>query len=443
MAIYSEQQAKAILDRAIGLSKADQCVATLSGSSAGNIRYALNGVSTSGHVSDADLAVEVAFGKRVGTATTNRFDEASIEAVVRRAEELARLAPENPEFVPAIAPQVYKASDTFAGGTAAITPQYRAQVAAACIEPCRREHLVAAGFFADAQNFNALANSKGNFGYQKSAAMDFTCTVRTDDGRGSGWVARNLLDVAKFDPKAEIRSAIERAKTSVEAKTLEPGKYTVVFEPQALAPLMLYLGFDAREADEGRSPLSRKGGGNRAGERVFGEAVTLYSDPWDAQVPVLPWDDEGVARERIPIVTRGKVEPLQYSRYWAQQQGRKATGQMGNLIMAGTDQSTMDLVRDTRRGLLVTHTHYVTPSDPQTLLLSGVTRDGTFYIEDGEIKYPIRNFRFLESVVVMLNNIEAVGASERMLTMYAPQFPLRLPSLRVRDFTFSSLSDAV
>ena len=443
MAVYGEEQAKAILDRAIGLSKADQCVATLSGSSGGNIRYALNGVSTSGHVSDAELAVEVAFGKRVGTATTNRFDDVSIVAAVRRAEELARLAPENPEFVPAIEPQVYKASNTFARTTAAITPQYRAQVAAACIEPCRRDKLVAAGFFADTQNFNAIANSKGNFGYQKSSAMDFTCTVRTDDGRGSGWVARNLLDVSKFDPKAEIHSAIERAKTSVEAKTLEPGKYTVVFEPQALAPLMLYLGFDAREADEGRSPLSRKGGGNRAGERVFGEDVTLYSDPWDTEVPVLPWDDEGVARERIPIVTRGKVEALQYSRYWAQRQGRKATGQMGNLIMAGTDKSTMDLVRGTRRGLLVTHTHYVTPSDPQTILLSGVTRDGTFYIEDGEIKYPIRNFRFLESVVVMLNNIEAVGASERMLTMYAPQFPLRLPSLRVRDFTFSSLSDAV
>jgi len=443
MAVYSEEQAKAILDRAIGLSKADQCVATLSGSSGGNIRYALNGVSTSGHVSDADLSIEAAFGKRVGTATTNRFDDVSIVAAVRRAEELARLAPENPEFVPAIEPQVYKASNTFAGTTAAITPQYRAQVAAACIEPCRRDKLVAAGFFADTQNFNAIANSKGNFGYQKSSAMDFTCTVRTDDGRGSGWVARNLLDVSKFDPKAEIHSAIERAKTSVEAKTLEPGKYTVVFEPQALAPLMLYLGFDAREADEGRSPLSRKGGGNRAGERVFGEDVTLYSDPWDTEVPVLPWDDEGVARERIPIVTRGKVEALQYSRYWAQRQGGKATGQMGNLIMAGTDKSTMDLVRATRRGLLVTHTHYVTPSDPQTILLSGVTRDGTFYIEDGEIKYPIRNFRFLESVVVMLNNIEAVGASERMLTMYAPQFPLRLPSLRVRDFTFSSLSDAV
>ena len=120
MAVYSEEQARAILDRAIGLSKADQCVATLSGSSGGNIRYALNGVSTSGHVSDADLSIEAAFGKRVGTATTNRFDDVSIVAAVRRAEELARLAPENPEFVPAIEPRVYKASNTFAGTTAAI-----------------------------------------------------------------------------------------------------------------------------------------------------------------------------------------------------------------------------------------------------------------------------------------------------------------------------------
>jgi predicted Zn-dependent protease len=175
---------------------------------------------------------------------------------------------------------------------------------------------------------------------------------------------------------------------------------------------------------------------------VFGEAVTLYSDPWDAQVPVLPWDDEGVARERIPIVTRGKVEPLQYSRYWAQQQGRKATGQMGNLIMAGTDQSTMDLVRGTRRGLLVTHTHYVTPSDPQTILLSGVTRDGTFYIEDGEIKYPIKNFRFNESPAIMLNNIEEIGKPVRVADDESP-FVMMIPPLKVRDFTFTSLSDAV
>jgi len=443
MSTYGEEQAKAILDKAIASSKADQCTATLTGSSGGNIRYALNEVSTSGHVSDAELAVEVAFGKRIGTATINRFDAASIEAVVRRAEELARLAPDNPEFMPAIETQRYKPSAAFVERTAKITPEYRAQVAADCIEPCRKDKLVAAGFFSDAHTIAATANSKGNFGYHESAAMDFTCTVRTDDGRGSGWVARNLLDVAKFDAKNEVRTAIENAKRSVEAKTLEPGKYTVVFEPQALAPLMLFLGFDAREADEGRSFLSKKGGGSRAGDRVFGDVVTLYSDPWDAEIPISPWDAEGVARERLPVVTKGTVEPLQYTRYWAQQKGTRPAGQMGNLIMSGTGQSTMDLVRSTRKGLLVTHTHYVNIADPQTVLLTGLTRDGTFYIENGEIKYPIKNFRFLESVVVMLNNIEGIGAPERLLTMYDAQFPMRLPPIKVRDFTFTSLSDAV
>jgi predicted Zn-dependent protease len=211
MTIYSEQDAKAILDKAIKASKADECTATLSGSNGGNIRYALNSVSTSGHVSDCDLAVEVAFGKRTGTATINSFDDASIEAVVRRAEELAKLAPENPEFMPAIDKQTYKASDTFAQ-TADIAPEYRASVAAACIEPCRKDKLTAAGFLEDGQEFSAIANSKGNFGYQKSTSMDFTCTVRTDDGKGSGWVARNLGDVSKFDAKSDIQTAIQKAK---------------------------------------------------------------------------------------------------------------------------------------------------------------------------------------------------------------------------------------
>ena len=149
MTIYSEQEAKAILDKAIKASKADGCSATLSGSNAGNIRYALNGVSTSGSVSDCDLGVEVSFGKRTGTATINHFDDASIEAVVRRAEELARLAPENPEFMPQIDKQTYKASNTYFEKTAAVTPEYRARVAAACIEPCRKDKLVAAGYFVD------------------------------------------------------------------------------------------------------------------------------------------------------------------------------------------------------------------------------------------------------------------------------------------------------
>ena len=444
MTIYSEQDAKAILDKAIKASKADECTATLSGSNGGNIRYALNSVSTSGHVSDCDLAVEVAFGKRTGTATINSFDDASIEAVVRRAEELAKLAPENPEFMPAIDKQTYKASDTFAQKTADIAPEYRASVAAACIEPCRKDKLTAAGFLEDGQEFSAIVNSKGNFGYQKSTSMDFTCTVRTDDGKGSGWVARNLGDVSKFDAKSDIQTAIQKAKGSVDAKALEPGKYTVIMEPAATAGLISFMmfGFDARQADEGRSFLSKKGGGNKLGEKLFDERVSIHADPWHPEAAVLPWDGEGLARERTSIVDKGKVDYLHYSRYWAQKQGKRAVGQPGNLIMAGGDKSTMDLVRGTKKGVLVTRTWYIRLVDPQTVLLTGLTRDGTFYIEDGEIKYPIKNFRFNESPAIMLNNIEEIGKPVRVKGDES-SFIMMVPPMKIRDFTFSSLSDAV
>ena len=444
MTIYNEAEAKAILDKAIKFSKADECTAQLSGSNGGNVRYALNNVSTSGHVSDADLVVEVAFGKRTGTATINAFDDKSIESVVRRAEELAKLAPENPEFMPAIDKQTYKPSATFVEKTAAITPEYRAQVAADCIEPCRKDKLVAAGFFSDEADFSAIANSKGNFGYQKASGMNFTCTVRTADGKGSGWVARNLADVSKFDAKSEIKTAMQKARGSVDAKALEPGKYTVIMEPAATAGLISFMmfGFDARQADEGRSFLSKKGGGNKLGEKMFDERVTIYADPWDADAAVLPWDNDGLAREKTPIITKGKVDYLHYSRYWAQKQGKKAIGQPGNLIMVGGDKSTMDLVKSTKKGVLVTRTWYIRMVDPQTVLLTGLTRDGTFYIENGEIKYPIKNFRFNESPAIMLNNIEEIGKPVRVGDDESP-FVMMIPPMKIRDFTFTSLSDAV
>jgi len=444
MSIFTEQEARTLLDKVVKLSKADECTAQLTGSIDGNVRYALNSVSTSGIINNTDLAVQVAFGKRVGTATINEFDDASLEKVVRRAEELARLAPENPEFMPAIDKQTYKPSDTFVEKTAAITPEYRATVAADCIEPCRKDKLVAAGFFSDSARFTAISNSKGNFGYQKSTNVDFTCTVRTDDARGSGWVARNLGDVSKFDVKSDIKTAMQKAKGSADAKALEPGKYTVIMEPAATAGLISFMmfGFDARQADEGRSFLSKKGGGNKIGEKVFDERVNLYADPWDAESAVVPWDEDGLPRTRTPIITKGVVDYLQYSRYWAQKQGKKAIGQPGNIIMTGGDKSTQDLVKSTKKGVLVTRTWYIRMVDPQTVLLTGLTRDGTFYIENGEIKYPIKNFRFNESPAIMLNNIEEIGKPVRVGDDESP-FVMMIPPMKIRDFTFSSLSDAV
>ncbi|MBD9376822.1 MULTISPECIES: TldD/PmbA family protein [Pseudoxanthomonas] len=444
MSILTEAQAKAILDKVIALSKADECTASLSGSISGNIRFALNDVSTSGIVSNADLAVQVAFGKRVGVATINEFDDAALERVVRRAEDLARLAPENPEFMPAIDKQTYQASPTFSESTAAITPEFRAEVAKASIDPCKAEKLIAAGFLEDGQSFVAFANSKGNFGYQRATSFDYTCTVRTEDGRGSGWVGRNLKDANAFKADSDIRTAMRKASESADAKALEPGKYTVILEPAAAAGLISFMMnfFDARQADEGRSFLSKKGGGNKLGEQVYDPRVNLTADPWHPDAPVLPWDGENLPREKMAIVENGKIANLDYSRFWAQKQGKRAVGSPGNLLMAGGDKSTAELVKSTQKGILVTRTWYIRLVDPQTVLLTGLTRDGTFYIENGEIKYPVKNFRFNESPVIMLNNIEELGKPVRVAGDES-SFVMMIPPMKLRDFTFTSLSDAV
>ncbi|HEX5693248.1 MAG TPA: TldD/PmbA family protein [Arenimonas sp.] len=444
MSIYTEEQAKAILDKVIALSQADECTATLSGSIEGNIRFALNNVSTSGIVSDAQLIVQSAFGKREGITTINTFDDASLERVVRRSEELAKLAPENPEYMPVIGKQEYTPSPTFVQATADITPAQRAQVAAASIGPSKASDLVAAGFLLDSQSFFAFANSKGNFGYQKATNVDYTCTVRTEDGRGSGWVTRNTGDINTFDPDEAIAVAIQKARDSAEAKALEPGKYTVILEPAAAAGLISFMMFffDARQADEGRSFLSKKGGGTRMGEQVYDPRVNIMADPWHPEAAVMPWDEQGLPREKHAIIKDGKVEYMQYSRFWAKEKGKRAIGQPGNLLMAGGDKSTADLVKGTQKGILVTRTWYIRMVDPQTVLLTGLTRDGTFYIENGEIKHPVKNFRFNESPVIMLNNIEELGKPVRISGDESP-FTMMIPPMKLRDFTFTSLSDAV
>ena len=444
MSIMTEAEAKTILDKVIALSTADECTAQIDGTIDGNIRFALNNVSTSGVITNTDLSVQVAFGKRVGSASINEFSDAALARVVKRAEDLAKLAPENPEFMPAVGPQTYRATNTFSAATAAITPENRAEIARASIEPCKGENLIAAGFLNDNQSFTAWANSKGAFGYQRSTGMDYTCTVRTEDGRGSGWVARNLQDASRFNVDADIQIAMRKASASADAQALEPGKYTVILEPAAAAGLISFMFnfFDARSADEGRSFLSKAGGGNKIGEQVFDPRVNVYSDPNHPEIPSLPWDGDGLPRQRVNIVENGVVRNLRYSRFWADKQGKPQMAQPGNIIMEGGTKSTSDLVRETERGILVTRTWYIRMVDPQTVLLTGLTRDGTFYIENGELKYPLKNFRFNESPVIMLNNIDElgrpvrVGGDETSLSMM-------IPPMRLRDFTFTSLSDAV
>ncbi len=445
MKILNQEETKRICDRVMSFSKADECIVSLSGSRTGNIRYARNNVSTAGLVQNTEMAVQVAFGKRQGTVTVNEFDDKSLQKAVRMAEELARLAPENPEFMPAVGKQDYKPTATFSKNTANIDPEFRAQAAAYSIEASRKAKLVAAGFFTDNTSFDTVANSRGVFGHQERTGLDFTLTVRTEDGRGSGWVKRSAIDAARFDPREASDIAIEKALRSVDAKALEPGRYTVILEPAATSDLIGFMmgGFDARQADEGRSFLSKKGGGNRLGEKMFDQQVNIWTDPWDPNVATLPWDPATMlAREKQHLIKDGRVTNLDYSLFWAKKQNARAVGAPGNMIMGGTNKSTQELIANTKKGVLVTRTWYIRLVDPQSVLLTGLTRDGTFYIENGKIKHPIKNFRFNESPVTMLNNIDEIGKPV-VIAGSESNLSLMIPPMKVRDFNFTSLSDAV
>ncbi|MEL7310075.1 MAG: TldD/PmbA family protein [Pseudomonadota bacterium] len=442
MTIMTRDDARAILEKVVTFSKADGCEANLDGSVEGNIRYARNSVSTAGETRSVDLAVQCNFGKKVGTATINEFDDDSLAKVVARAEETARLAPESPEFMPVLRPQKYDESRAFVNKTADIDPTYRAEAAAASIGPSKKQGATAAGFLNDSASFSAMMNSEGLFAYHTETNVNFTVTVRTNDGTGSGWASSDDNDVSRVDTAATSDVALQKALMSREAKALEPGKYTVILEPDAAAQIIgrMFFAFGARQADEGRSFLTKKGGGSRIGEQVFDERVTAYGDPLDARVPTATWSSTGEPISRLSIIKDGVVENLFYDRYWADKEDVAPVPQPTNLIMVGGDQSQAELIKNTERGILVSRLWYIRALDPQTQLYTGLTRDGTFYIEDGEIKYPVKNFRFNDSPVIMLNNLDDLGQSQRV-NLFG--FPVMMPSMRIREFTFSSLSDAV
>jgi predicted Zn-dependent protease len=447
MAILAKEEAKKILEKVIGFSKADGIEANLNGNDGGNIRYARNSVSTAGEDSNVSLSVQSYVGKKVGTATINEFDDASLEKVVKRAEELARLAPENPEFMEPLPQQTYGTEPkTFLESTAKISPDYRAQAAADSINPASKKGVTAAGYLEDSRGFSALMNSKGLFAYNKATSVDFTVTMRTNDGTGSGWVARNFNDVSKLNTAEVSQIAIEKALQSRNAKAIEPGKYTVILEPNAAADLigLMFFGMNARQTDEGRTYLSKKGGGTKLGEKIVDERVNIYTDPWNEEVPTGNWAGGGLARKKMDLFKNGVVSNLMYDRYWASQKNAEPTPFGGNRIMEGGTASIEDMIKDTKKGVLVTRFWYIRPVDPQTLLFTGLTRDSTFFIENGKIKHPIKNFRFNESPVIMLNNLETLGKQTRVASGGGPGGgSMLMPAMKIRDFTFSSLSDAV
>ncbi len=443
--ILSEADARNLTAKIVALSKADSCIVTLDGSEDRHVRFAQNMATTNGSPSSLDISVESHFGKRSGSAAGTDLSDDALAALVAASESTAKLAPENPEFMPPIGPQKYVAGTAFAAATQAATSAMLAAAIQPVLLEAQAKNLQASGFLDVGTSFSSFGNSKGLFVYDRETDVLHTVTARTPDGTGAGWAGTTHHDFSKLDVAAMGATAIDKAVRSRKPVRLAPGKYTVILEPSAVFDLMSEMigYFDQRSADEGRSFATKKGGGSRLGENVFGKNVTLYSDPNDPLVPGSIYSDDGQPAQRTMWIEGGVLKNLQCTRYWAQKSKMAPVPSPTTLTLTGGTASTADLVKQVKRGLLITRFWYIREVDPQTVLLTGLTRDGVFLIEDGEITKPTCNFRFNESPVAMLNKVRAMGPSVRAYGEETIGLPTAVPTLLVDDFTLSSVSDAV
>jgi len=438
MAVLSEEEVKILLQKVLGFSKANTCEVRMYGGVAGHIRFARNNVTGGGKLEDIAITVQSSFGKKVGMASTNRYDDSSLQNVVGISEELASLSPERQEYVEPIGQGQYSPQEIISRPFSAVAPEYRSEIAAHCIARAKGMDAVAAGFWEDRNYFSAIMNSKGLFAYYAGADYDFSLTMSTNEGHGAGWVKFDHFDLEKFNLKEIVGVAAKQASMSKDPKAIEPGKYTVILGPAASVGLISNMmgQIQARYADEGRSFLSKKGGGNRLGEKIFDQRITIYSDPLNALVPTPTWDECGRPRSKVVWVENGVVKNMAYDPYWASKKGVGPVPGPANIIFEGNNTSMADMIKNTMSGILVTRLDNISLMDQKKLLYTGITRDGTFYIENGKIRFPIKNFRFIDSPLAILDNLEDIGAPERIDGNL-------IPPLKIRDFNFTSLSESI
>jgi predicted Zn-dependent protease len=443
----SREECEAIAKKALSFAHANETRVLVNSTNIGNTRFAVNQISTGGDSYDASVTVISRFGKRSGSASTNQLDDDGLRAAVQMAERIAKLSPEDPEAMPELGPQTYEPGVNWSDATASLDPASRAAAVKRITDPAKAAGLVSTGFMEGITSAAAIANSNGLFAYNRSTASVLTTTVRTPDGTGSGWAGATHHDWNRIDSGSLGARATQKARTSVNPVAIEPGRYTVVFEPTAVGNLVQFIAgaLNARAADEGRSFFSLPGGKNKIGQKIVDERVTIVSDPFDRDVAGAPFASDGLPTRRVVWIENGVVKNLNYDRYWAEKNGRAPTGAGGSIKMSGGSATLEDLIRSTQRGLLVTRFWYLRPVDPRTILYTGLTRDGTFLIENGKITRPVKNLRFNDSPIFMLNSLEAMGVPERVSASEGgePGQAIVVPPIKVRDFNFTSLSDAI
>jgi len=438
---------KRLADRVLSFAKADDTRVSLTSGVSGFTRTAMNRVTIAGSTNDVSVRVTSAVGKRVASIDTNRLDDRSLEQAVRDSEALAQLSPENPEYLPEPAGQTYLDVSGYYPSTGDLTTEDRARSASLVLERSKSASTIAAGFIDVFAGSQAVANNKGLFGYHASTAVASTLTVRTPDGSSSGWAGDEGADWTTIESERIASDALAKCQAWRGRTALDPGTYEAVLEPTAVGMLVSRMmnAFDARAAEEGRSYFSKRGGGTVLGEKVFDERVTITSDPGFPNGETAPFTGIGEAIRAETWVEKGVLRNLAYSRFWADKQRVPSKPAMSNLVMSGGEATLEDLIKSVTRGVLLTRFWYIRPLNPRMLVQTGLTRDGTFLIENGRITRPVTNFRFNQSLADLLKSVEMMGRPTRVCAGESSSVgaPIVVPALKVRAFNLSSISDAI
>ena len=433
--------------KVLGFAQADQTRVNIDSGVRGFTRTAINRVTTAGSTDDVRIQITSVFGKRVASVETNRLDDTSLQRAVRDSEALAKISPENPEYMPELARQDYANVDGYYASTGDLTTESRARATTLGIKAADAAKTIASGFIDMSAGSRAVATSGGLFGYYSGTAVASTMTVRTPDGMSSGWAGDEGADWGTIESDRIAQDAVRKCQQWLGKTALDPGKYDVVLEPAAVGMLMrnMMFAFDARQADEGRSAFSKRGGGNRIGEKLFDERITVISDPAQKNAETSPFANDGQPVQHEVWIDKGILKTLAYSRFWASRQGVVPKPRMSNFIMSGGDSTVDDMIKATRRGVLITRFWYIRSLNPRIVSFTGLTRDGTFFIENGKIARPIINFRFNQSLIELLANVDLLGRPTRVSAEEdgSAGTPVVAPALKVKQFYLSSVSEAI
>jgi PmbA protein len=414
----------------------------------GLTRFADSAIHQSTFREDTGLRVRAVTRDRIGVASTNDLSKDGAAAAARSALELAQVAAPDPLF-PGLAPPAGVTADPagFDPETAEATPERRAESVAGLVGRVG-EGFRAAGAFETTATEVAVANSEGQFSYAPVTQALVTTVVSGGNG-GTGFSEAVARTVAEIDPEQVGGRAFAKARDSQQPGDLEPGRYEVVLEPPAVATLvgfLAYLGFGGRAIVEGRSCFS-----GRIGQKLMGDAITIYDDARSAETIGLPFDFEGTPKRRVDLVTAGVVNGGVHDRRSARQAGTESTGHALpppnpegafplNLFLEPGDASVEEMVASTRRGLLVTRFHYSNVVHPREAVITGMTRDGTWLVEDGEIRRPVKNFRFTQSILEALRDVEMIGRDTELASEFFFSAS-RVPALKISSFQFTGKSD--